>query len=332
MSNYQHTSFGRMLAWLSAETGASLTSERKRLVRDANRIRQWIYSRYQELKLAVDVEECVAVSQFSMDCNCQSSYTGISLPPEFINAASVWHNNQSVQMNSRWREYQDGMMRMCGNKLEATYVGVPAPTERDICPWGSCAFIGFQAMDPSDSGKEVIIQYRDINGGEHTDSIILKFGEYVSTSCEVRNISQPAGITLPEVLSGGILCAQLNSMRILSEFKPWEHKPAYRRLSLPAACDSTVLVRGTRRYHDLYWNHETAETHNELAVLAVYRFLKYSASGSATDGHQQLAKFHEAEAIRYLTGDQSREAGASTVNRFDHSHGMRRRGSLSTRG
>lgn len=329
MGNYQHTSFGRMIGWISAESG---NTDRRKLVRDANRVRRWVYSQYDKIKLAVDVEECVTASTFCLDCNCENSYVGISLPPEYINAASMWVNNSSIQMNSRWREYQDGMMRTCGTKLESNYVGVPAPTERDIYPCGACVFLGFQASDIADNGKLVYIQYYDANGQEHTDSIKLKSGEYVQTSCEVKAIRQPSGITLPDDLVGGVLVAQLDTFRILSEYKPWEHKPAYRRMTLPVCDGQQVLVRGTRRHHDLYWNHETAETDNELAVIAVYRYLKHSASQSPTDGQQQLADYHEQQAIKYLTGDQKRETGASTVARFTHSHGIRRHNTLKTMG
>lgn len=331
MGNYTHTSFGRTLSWVAAERGWNLSRERDKAVKETNRVRQWVFSAYSRRKLAVDVEECIKADEFCSDCNdCAKTYIGISLPEEFISAAGIWLNGAPIQANSRWREFQEGINRVCAGKLQGTYVGVPAPTERDIAPCGSCAHVGFQAMSQQDNGKTVVVQYTDINGRDHTNQIILKHGSYVQTSTPVRFFAQPGGVTLPTDLCGGVLVAQMDaSLRILSEYKPWQHKPAYRRLSLPGVCcGQSVLVRGNRRYHDLYFDHETAEVDNELAVLAITRYLQFAASNDPTGGHQTLAKFHEAEAMKFIQGDQDRETGAATVNRFQHAKRDRRASGL----
>lgn len=335
MSNYAHTSFGAMCRWVAAERGWNAVTDKDKIIKETNRVRQWLYSAYTRLKLAVDVEECIQVEQFCDNCNdCQTTYSGISLPDEFISAAGIWINGAMVQANSRWREFQEGISRqISGNRLEATYLGSSAATERDICPCGACAFIGFQADRKEDIGKIVTIQYRDVNKQPHTDQIILRLGEYVQTATEVQSIDTPGGITLPHDLCGGVIVAQMDTLRILSEYKPWQHKPGFRRLSLPGACKGrSVLVRGNRRYHELYWEHETAELANELAVIEVVRYLRLIASVNPEGGHHQLAKIHEAEAMKYISGDQNRETGDGTVNQIKPNSGGRKRPRLKSLG
>lgn len=319
-----------MLKWVASERGWVLPRDRDKTVKEANRARQWVYSSYTRRKLAVDVEECIVADTFCDNCNdCNNGYVGISLPEEMISTAGIWINGSAIQANSRWREFQDGQRRQCGKRLEATYTGISSPTERDISPCGNCSTVGFQAIAAEDTGKILTVSFKDQNNETQLNEIKLKAGEYVPTITPVKSFFQPAGITLPDNLCGGVIVAQMDTSRILSEYKPWQTKPSYRRLSLPGiCCGQAVLVRGNRRFHDLYFNHETAEVDNELVVIEVVRYLQHLASLDPQGGHQQLAKFHEAEANKLMDGDQNRETGAGTVNRFQHTQRPRAVSSL----
>jgi hypothetical protein len=327
-----YTSFGRMKSWLS---GAAESVDDAALRKMGNKIRNLLYSAYKRLQIGVDVEECIEVQEFCepcSDCNCPT-YLGISLPPEIMTVEGMWLDGHPIHTYTRWREWQEGAGECKGRKLTGDYMGVSNPTELDPC-CGTCPRIAFQALDPNDEGKSVIIHYIDQSDNRVTNEIKLRFSEYVATENGVKRIIAPGGITLPPNLSGGVYVAEAESLRILSEYRPWEIKPAYRRLRLRGICKGDrVLVRGARRFVELYHDWETVEVNNEAGVIQAGLSVRFMESLDKDPATLAKAGAHWEAAMRMFDGDASREIGRTTIRKFNHSpHKIRRSGLNSNSG
>lgn len=328
MSGY--TTFGNMLRWLEKPAGLTLNINRRELVALANKVRKHFYLLYEEVQLFMDFEQCVCIQTFYQDCrSCQNHYLGITLPAGVQQIEGLIVSGTPVSLQNHWRGYQSGIVeRKC--RTETFDMGDGYCTERDF---GGCPFpIKFMCKDSMDCGKRVRVSYYDINGTECSEEIVLSL-EYKATEGAAIGFKRPGGVVLPSDLKGGVVVALGNdASTILSEYLPWENIPNYHRIRINGVCDKdAVLIRGSRRYHDLFFDTDIVETDNELAIEQAALGFKFRDSTSAEPTLLAKAGAHMATARKYLMGEKARDEGGGVVRRFElgprtiHRSGLTRR-------
>ena len=194
------------------------------------------------------------------------------------------------------------------------------PTERDLAPCGSCSYIKFKAEDPKDCGKTVQISFKDANGQDKTENVLLS-GDYVRTQTQVKHINPRGGIVLPNGRHGSVTIADEKG-RILSVYSPNENVPSYRRLKIEGVCcGDQVYIKANRRFEPLYFDNDVIETDNRLAIQEAARYFEYNNSTRADMQYEAKAATHAANAKHYLMGEKSRHRGKATISQMRYSHG-----------
>lgn len=320
-----------MLRWLERPTGKTLSANRSELVTMANRVRKHFYLLYEKVQMFMDFEQCVCVQEFVEDCrSCEKKFYGITLPAGVQQIEGLVVSGTPVSLQNHWRGYQSGIIaRKC--KTESYDLGSGYCTERDF---GGCPFpIKLMAKDPQDCGKKVRVSYFDINGTEASEEITLGV-EYHATEGAAIGFQRPGGVILPADLKGGVVIALCNEQStILSEYLPWENIPNYHRIRINGVCArDAVLIRGSRKYHDLWFDTDVVETDNELAIEQAALGFKFRDSQSADPSFLGKAAAHFASAREYLIGEKARDEGGGVVRQFMIGSRKINRSRLSRRG
>jgi hypothetical protein len=64
--------------------------------------------------------------------------------------------------------------------------------------------------------------------------------------------------------------------RVLSIYDPWEVVPAYRRFKVSTGeCPSAVLVQGTKRFRNVWFDHDIVEVGDARVIQAAGRHFKH---------------------------------------------------------
>lgn len=326
-----YTNFGTMLKWLEEPAGKSLSQNRASLVTLANKVRQHFYLIYERVQMFMDVEECICIQTFNEDCrSCETTFRGITLPAGMHQLEGVIVAGSAISMQGRWRTYQVGVVpKNC--RIETFNLGDGYCTERDF---GSCPFpIKFLCEKPEDCGKIVKVSYYDIDKKLVVEEIKLS-SEYLATEGAAIGFARPGGISLPNDLKGGVTVALCDAnSTILSNFMPWENIPNYFRIRINGVSDGDVVrIRGSRRFHELYYDGDIVETDNRLAIEQAARGFIHRDSNSAEPTLIGKAALHFANAEKYLLGEKARDEGGGTVRRFEFGPRIMRRSRLTRRG
>ena len=322
-----YTTLGQALYWLEEPTGLTVKDNRCQLVDKLNRIRQHFYLLYGEINLFMDGEECICINEYPLDCNCKETFTGITLPAEYETVEAIWLNDVPIKMYDKWREYRDGIKSTCSCKLEMIDIENFFPTERELSPCGKSQFVKIKAEDARDCGKIATIRYKDANG-QQTENEILLTQEYVRTERQVLRINPRGGVILPANLFGAVWIAEENG-RVLSEYDPSQAVPSYRRLKIPGTCvGDQVLVKASRRFKPLYFDSDVIETDNRLAIEEAARYFRYNDSTRGDQTYEAKSATHAANCRFYLLGEKSRHRGGATISQMRINHGPKNRSGL----
>jgi len=309
-------SFGTMLKWIERPFNTTIERDRGFLVDMANRIREKMYLAYRQYEIAVDVEECFELQRFCQCGQCSETYRGITLPSYMNTVEAAWFSREPITLYSKWRESKVGI-RTDNDCMLASY-DQPGfyPTERDLSPCGCADSIQFLSKNIADNGKLVRITYEDSSGDEQSEEVSLAAGAWMPISGMARYIKS---VLLPTQLKGGVDIRQQQGNRLLSEYSPHESVPSYRRLKLTGMCDnSVVVIRASRKFTPLFWDHDIVETSNRDAIEECARHLFYANSG-AEGGMIQKSEYHRSLFMESLKGEQSRDIG---INRENSSSAM----------
>jgi hypothetical protein len=218
-----------------------------------------------------------------------------------------------------------------GCRIETFDLGDGYCTERDF---GSCPYpIKFMAEKAEDCGKVLKVSYYDENKVLQVEEIKLS-SDYIATSAAAIGFARPGGISLPNDLKGGVTVALCDANgTILSNFMPWENIPNYHRIRINGVCENDVVrVRGSRKYHDLYYDGDIVETDNRLAIEQAARGFLHRDSNSAEPTLIGKAALHFGTAEKYLLGEKARDEGGGVVRRFEYGPRTMRRSGLTRRG
>lgn len=277
-----------------------------------NAIRREWYSWYQTTTLFIDVEECFEVQNFCEDCRtCAVSYRGITLPREYGAVEAMWWQDAPVALFDRWRQWQKGMAyRDCG--LEKHVMADNFPTERDILPRRPRK-LKVVALSWGDSGKSVILKFRDIDGREVTETLALDGpGKPVFTENVASQISRPSGV-IKQATNGAVLLG-CDDGRILSIYAPDETLPQYQRIKitgLPSSCEQ-VFIRAARMFAPVFDDNHVVESDNQLAWEKMAQAVKIGRKPARDANEIRAESANRIQAREMLLGDKSRAIGKST--------------------
>lgn len=321
------------LLWVGEDIGPSKPRpERLTKLNDARRL---FYSIHQRLRLDFYIEACFCIKDFCQSCyTCGNGeevvYSGISLPNEMQQVEAAWINDRPIPMYDKWYEYQHGIKSNNNSYLKFIDMGGDFPLESD---WdcGKCAKLKFIALDGADCGKKVTVKYVAPGGDEKFEEVTLTSeGNCIEGVAE--KLHRPGGIVLPTGLAGGVMVQDALTGQLLARLHPRITVPAFRRLKLTGVCDGgQVNVRATRKYTELYFDWEVVETDNKLALLDAVRYLKAMSIPSTDPGWKASAQVYLQNVEKYLSGDNSRSDGGSTVKRINILPAENRRSGLRMR-
>lgn len=307
--------FSTFCQWVAEGFGLSFQTQRASVVSKANLARQHIYLIYDRAQMSLDAESCFDVEEFPTSCHeCDNRYFGITLPHDMMNVEAAWKNNTPVKLFSKWRESVVGIEGSNSCRLQFIDLGNIFPTERDIDPRHPSQ-IQIKADRREDCGKEVILNYIDIDGENRKERIVLTL-DYKLTEHPAIGFVRPAGVQLPEGRQHSITIA--HNDRILSIYSPLEGRiPSYKRVKITGVCaGDQVLVKSARKFVPLFFDEDVAEVDNRLAVREIATMLSLRDSKEPGLGYERKADYHAQLAYDYLIGEKAREAGKATIRQF----------------
>ena len=228
---------------------------------------------------------------------------------------AAWHNRHPVKLFNKWRECRSGLKFDDSCKIEIYEVAGRFPTEIDIQNNGCPTAIKFRVECEADVGRTAIVQYIDANGRQE-EEIIELHRDYSATEGQALKIEQ---VILDDQLQGGVKIAQMNGT-IISEYGPEETVPSYRRFKVTGLKDdSQIAVRANRKYIPLFFDTDTVETDNQLAIEEMARYFRLNDSSDAE--LKQQASIHAKNAKGYLLGEKSRDLGKGSISQFRFNQG-----------
>lgn len=299
--------------WIANAYG---TNDPETLTEVINAIRREWYAWYEDTAIFVDVEECFEVQTFPLGCNrVADCYRGITLPRGWESIEAMWLNDRPVQMFDRWRQWQDGLACPCDNALAKYDMGDSFPTERDMIPGRACKLVA-QALSPKDIGKRFVIRGTSFTGDPIEQAFSLETRPQVS-ALPFLSINQPGGIVM-DLMEGRVALAQ-DGGRLLSVYAPGEQVPAYKRVKitgLPSG-HSYVIIRGARRYVELFDDYDVVESDNSRAWESMARAIRLNRKADRDGKDMQSEKLYVTQCRELLLGDKSRSLGKSAQQRVN---------------
>jgi len=280
------------------------TQDRDRVVETVNKCRNEWFNQYSRRKLFFDASYCVCVSCYSEGCGgvCSSgNFHGFSLPGDMDAVTEIYESGEPITIRSQHREAHAGLGPH-GRWTEAVEIAKHFPTQRDPA-FGSKLKVF--AESPQDSKKKVTIKV--VSEGVNLTLVFTLQGDgWVTVDKPVDSIES---VVLPNGLAGRILLAQTDG-RELSEYDPVELVPSYRRYKLQQPCDaSALLIRGTKRYRDIWCDTDLVEIGDKLVIDATARHFRYSESSDRKE--LQTAQFWLTKMNGYLDGVTARSRGGA---------------------
>lgn len=281
----------------------SWESDRLRVVDMINKYRSLIYTSYEKFKLFDNVFHCICIANFKQVCvgDCDS-YQGFTLPSDVLGVEAVYSYGAPMKLRSRWRESHTGIGVASRGRVEVIEMAETFATERDL---QEITKIKIFTENDNDNGKKAYAQVIDAAGRNRRLCFTLIGNGFAVSSVKVKKI---LSISLPSAREGSLLLTQVNGYE-LSHYDPWETVPSYRRFRVNTqSCPSTVLVQGTKRFRDIYFDHDIVEVGNRLVIEEAARFFKYT-DGTKDQNEIKTGEYHLAKMKEYLVGEISRNRG-----------------------
>lgn len=283
----------------------SWEADKLRVVDMLNKYRSLIYTDYEKFKLFDNVFHCICISTFKQACvgECDS-YQGFTLPNDVLSVESVFSYGAPMKMRSRWRESHTGIGVASSGRIETVEMAETFATERDL---QEITKLKIYTENDNDNGKKVYIDVIDSTGRNRRVCFTLVGNGFAVSSVRVKKI---LSISLPVEREGSLLLAQADGYE-LSNYDPWETVPAYRRFRVNTQhCPSTVLIQGTKRFRNIYFDHDIVEVGNRLVIESAGKFFKYT-DGTKDQNEIKTGEYHLAKMKAYLDGEIARNRGNS---------------------
>jgi len=321
-----YTTLAQALRWVAVGAGINANQRRDEAVEIANRVRNKFYNWYDQANFTPTIDVCLEVQCFCVDCSCENNYFGITLPRDVSGIEAMWRLGDPVAMYGRYKEYRWGQQPAKSCLLESFDQGDDFPTERDIFPCGAATRLTLAAVRKEDCGKVVKIEYLDSGGQRFVERVVLA-NQPVLTERDVAHVVRPGGIVLPAGRVGDVILAQEGG-RILSQYTPDETVPGYRRMKIGGTCGAgdQVMVKGARRFTEVFDDEDIVEANNALAWEATARALTFLKSTDASLNYEAKAESHFAFGKNELIGGGAQETGKGFIRRVDLSHKIRTTG------
>lgn len=302
------------LKMLQKPASKEVEGHRCELLELLNLVREHIFLTHERVEFLNDIPECFEVQEF---CPCETdceTVLGITAPFGVETVTAAFRSKSSMPIYGKWRGYQVGMDDYANSiDLELRDLGFNFSTERDIHPCGAICNLKAMVTDPRDEGKSIWIQGKDAGGQPIKDRIRLTM-EYQETAEQFASIDPIGGVRLSEGLKGGVVLAQADG-RVLSEYKPQEVVPSYRRYEVHGVKKgSQIVVRTSRRYVELLFDHEIVEFDSRLILTEAAIYILHKDSHDPQS--RELAREKAANVLSYLSGVKSRESDGQ-VKQFD---------------
>lgn len=277
--------------------GLSWCEDRAEVVEHLNKYRLLLYTSYDKFKLFNDAAHLITVAQFD-------GYQGVTLPPDIAAVEGVWSCDVPLAIRSRWREMHTGIGLLPGTRMSTIELAEMFPTERDLTVVGGTLKV--YAEHSADTGKDVFVTVKR-SDTERVERIRfpLEAATWQVSDVPVKKVLE---VSLP-TLTGYVQLAQ-DDGTVLSAYAPWETAPMYRRLKLSTsscACP-TVLLQGTKRFVNIYFDHDIVEVGNQLIMEAAARYFRFGEA--STDSKEiQRSEFDLAKMEKLLVGLIARHRG-----------------------
>ena len=279
----------------------SWETDKLRVVDMLNKFRSLIYTDYEKFKLFDNVFHCINVSNFQQT---GEAYQGFTLPNDVLGVEAVYSYGAPMKLRSRWRESHTGIGVSSSGRVETFEMAETFATERDL---QLTTKVKIFTENDNDTGKKVYLDVVDANNRQRRVCFTLIGNGFAVSSVRVKKI---VSVSLPNAREGSIVLAQANGYE-LSVYDPWETVPSYRRFRVSTQnCPSTVLIQGTRRFREIYFDHDIVEVGNRLVIESAGKFFKYT-DGTKDQAEIKTGEYHLAKMKAYLAGDIARNRGNS---------------------
>jgi len=283
----------------------SWEADKLQVVDMLNRYRCLLYTDYEEFKLFDNVFHCICISTFKQNCvgDCDE-YQGFTLPDDVLNVEAVYSHGAPMKMRSRWRESHTGIGVVSRGRIETVEMAETFATERDL---QAVTKLKIYTENDNDNGKKVYVDVVDSTGRNRRICFTLIGNGFAVSSVKVKKI---LSVSLPVQREGSLMLAQADGYE-LSAYDPWETIPSYRRFRVNTQnCPSTVLIQGTKRFRNIYFDHDIVEVGNRLVLESAGKYFKYT-DGTKDQAEIKTGEYHLAKMKTYLAGEIARHRGNS---------------------
>jgi hypothetical protein len=281
----------------------SWENDRLRVVDMINKYRSLLYTNYDKFKLFDNVFHCICISDFKQPCQpvCDG-YQGFTLPEDVLSVEAVYDYGSPMLLRSRWRESHVGIGVASSGRIETVEMAETFATERDL---QEISKLKIFAENDNDNGKKVVIDVVDFRDQRRRLCFTLLGDGFAVSAIKVKKI---ISVSLPSGREGGLLLTQANGYE-LSNYDPWETVPSYRRFRVNTQnCPSSVLVQGTKRFRNIYFDYDIVEVGNRLVIESAGRYFKYT-EGTKDQSEIKTGEYHLAKMKAYLVGEIARHRG-----------------------
>lgn len=282
--------------------GYSWDTDRLEVVKYLNRYRLLLFTKYDKFKLFDDSFHCICITTFTSECG--DPYQGFTLPADVLGVEAVYSYGLPLKLRSRWRESHTGIGVSQLGRVEAVQLAESFATERDLT---KISKIKLFTEHENDNGKKVYLEVIDASQRQKRIAFTLVSDGFAVSPVKVRKI---LSVSMPSGRSGSLKVMQEDGYE-LSEYTPWESVPTYRRMKVKTmSCPTTVVVQGTKKFVNIYFDHDVVEVGNALIIEAAAKFFKY---GETTTDQKELktAEYHMGKLNGYLNGEIARHRGNS---------------------
>lgn len=280
--------------------GLSWEQDRREVIDALNRYRLLLYSSYEKFKLFDDTFHCLCIQTFSSECG--DPYQGFTLPADVLGVEVVYSYGVPLKIRSRWRESHTGIGVNQLGRIEAVQLAESFATERDL---KKITKIKIFTEHEKDNGKKVYLEVIDASNRQKRIAFTLINDGFAVSPVKVRKI---LSVSLPSGRTGSLTLMQEDGYE-LSEYTPWETVPTYTRMKVATVnCPTTVVIQGTKKFTNIYFDHDIVEVGNALVIEEAGKFFKY---GDTTTDQKELqtAQYHKGLMDSYLKGDIARHRG-----------------------
>lgn len=283
----------------------SWKDDKLRVVDMINKYRSLLYTDYEKFKLFDNVFHCICITNFKQACvgDCDS-YQGFSLPEDVLGVEAVFSYGAPMKLRSRWRESHTGIGVSSTGRIETVEMAETFATERDL---QEITKIKIFTENDNDNGKKVYIDVVDGSDRNRRLCFTLIGNGFAVSTTKIKKI---LSVSLPAGREGSLILAQSDGYE-LSAYDPWEVVPSYRRFRVNTQhCPSTVLIQGTKRFRNIYFDHDIVEVGNRLVIEEAAKFFKYT-DGTKDQAEIKTGEYHLSKMKAYLVGEIARNRGNS---------------------